>query len=431
MTMHRWPTPPGTLEPGSITRHQAAQLLKLARSGAGEVVAEAIDWAYAAMPDRAIVHRLKIRSLLRNGNHESADAAIAQSLLLYPVDPVLSTMRAERLLAKGQLESASREIGLVLARHPERPTALALGADIARRRGDTAQAIALLERAVDVRSEDAALRIALIEALLDDEEHVRAARELALLIDPPALLEARVLRACGQLIDALARLEAEWSAGENGEHADLVASGIVELLEITGQLDRLERFVTELTVDHPGALSRAAEACLVLGRFEDAMRLGAALLRRRAFVPMGRGILLVAATLKGSFGVAERAARQLSTSERTIDRITLAELWRRGMIGRLISRATTLDTENAGRHPSVLATLAQSAGELFRELLTDAEIASNPGEAAELIHQIRLCEPSMPQRPDVQTATSAAPEALANELGQQVEETSSGVRRAA
>ena len=51
MSREPWPAPPGGPETGSISREQAAQLLRLARSGQGEVVSEAADWAYAAMPD--------------------------------------------------------------------------------------------------------------------------------------------------------------------------------------------------------------------------------------------------------------------------------------------------------------------------------------------------------------------------------------------
>lgn len=394
MSRHRWPNPPDLVDAGSISRAQAAQLLKLARSEGGDVVTEAIDWAYAAMPERAIVQRLKARSLMQTGYFEAADAVIAQALLLYPTDPVLSVLRAERLLAKGQLESAAREVNLVLANHPRRPTALALGATIAMKRCDYETAVQLFERAVEARPLDQALRLQLIEALLAGEKHVQAARQFASLTNPPALLEARVLKAQGRHIDALTRLEDEWAGELEGEHADEVAAAIVETLETIGQLERLEQFVSELTTAHPRAIARAAETYLILGRFEDAMRLGGQLLRRRAFVPIGRGILLVAATMHGNFGVAQRAARQLVTSELTIDRISLAELWRRGMIGKLICRNTSLATvENSARH-STLATLAQSAADQFRELLAEAEAAGNTAEAAELLAQIRLCHGS-------------------------------------
>jgi tetratricopeptide (TPR) repeat protein len=391
MSSQHLPEPHATLAAGSISRQQAAQLLKLARGIGGDVVAEAVDWAYAAMPDRAIVQRLKARSLLRTGQLEEADALIAQALLIYPTDPVLSTMRAERLLAKGRLGSATSEIDLVIAQHPDRPSALALGATIAAKHGDHVRAIALLERAVEVRPLDMQIRIQLIEAMLAGVEPVQAAHQIAFLADPPALLEARVLHAEGRALDALARLETEWSCAPVGEQADEIAAAIVDLLEEVGRLETLQQFANTLDTSHPKALARAAQAWLVLGRFDEAIAMGAQLLKRRAFVPIGRGILLVAATMKGNFGIARRVVRQLITSELTIDRISLADLWRRGIIGKLICTHTALGAIGTNGHHSVLSSLAQSAAELFREQLAEAEASANPTEAADLMHLIRQC----------------------------------------
>jgi DNA-binding SARP family transcriptional activator len=270
-----------------------------------------------------------------------------------------------------------------------------------------------MERAVELRPFDESMRLQLIEALLAHGAHVQAARQLAHLPDPPALLEARVFKAQGRLIDALARLERAWHEHSDGANSDEIAAAIIELAEDVGQLETLERFVSALDVSHPRALARAAEACLVLGRFDDAMRLGAALLKRREFVPMGRGILLVAATMNGSFGVAQRAARQLITSERTIDRLSLADLWRRGMIGRLISKHMALDASARTNHHSVLLTMAQSAAALFREQLAEAEARGQAAEAAELMHQIRLCS-GQGARPSEVVASEPAP-ALSDE----------------
>jgi len=408
------------MDPGLVSRRQAAQLLKLARHGSGDVVSEAVDWAYAAMPDRVIVQRLKVRSLLRTGQFESADALLAQALLIYPTDHVLSTMRAERLLHKGRLESAAREIELVLAHHPERPSALSLGAEIASRQGDRARALALLQRAVDARPFEAPRRIQLIEALLADEQTVQAVHHLAYLSDPPALLEARVMHAQGCTIDALARLQREWNTSMESDHADHVAAAIVSLLEEIGRLDELERFVNEFDTSHPRAIAKAAESWLMLGRFEEAAQLGAMLLKRRAFVPIGRGVLLVASTMRGNFGLAQRVVRQLVTSELTIDRISLAELWRRGTIGRLVRNGTSLTSAQAHASQGVLSTMAQSACELFREQLAEAEAESDTAAMAELMHFVRLCtlkpraerapraeQITMPALPEQKVATPA------------------------
>lgn len=399
MTRDPLPNPPGTLDAGSLTRTQAAQLLKLARQTGGDVVTEAIDWAFAAMPDRPAVQRLKVRSLMRTGELEAADALLAQALLVYPIDPVLSLLRAERLLAKGRLQSAAREVELVLGRQPDRPSALALGAEVAMKQADHRRAVHFLERALQVRPFETAHRMRLVEALLADSRGAQAALQLAHLTNPPALLEARVLRALGRAIDALARLQQEWNHGAKGERADGIAAGIVELLEETGRIDELDRFVTTLGTSHPRALASAAEAWLMLGRFEEAVELGAKLLRRRAFMPTGRGVLLVATTMLGNFGLAQRVVRQLIASERTIDRISLADLWRRGMIGRLIRTHTAL-MQNAAPTRSGLESLADSATALFREQLVRAEAAGNEHAVTELTHLIRQCT----QRPNADRA---------------------------
>lgn len=405
--------PSGATDGGAMSRHQAAQLLKLARTqGGGDVVNEAIDWAFAAMPDRAIVQRLKIRSLMRTGQFEAADALLAQALLIYPLDPVLSVLRAERLLSRGRPDSATREIELVLARHPHRTSALAVGARIASSIGDHVRASLLLERAVSLRPADASLRAQYIEALLAKGEPVQAARQLAYLYDAPATLEARVLRAQGRAVDALARLQAEWRLAKESASADELASMIIDLLEETGRLEELERFASSLEPTCPAALARAAQTWLALGRFDDALALGGQLLKRRAFVPIARGIVLVAATMKGNFGLAQRVVRQLITSTLTIDRISLAELWRRGMIGRFIVKHTALGKPSEGVEKSVLATYAQAAAELFREQLADVEMAADPAETAELLHLIRLCSLAATSAPMAVPAEAAAEPAL-------------------
>ena len=98
----------------------AAQLLNLARTAAPEKRDDAVDWAFAAMPDHKHPRLLKIRQLLDARDCQAADALLTQGLLQRPTDPSLSLLRAESLLIQGKARAANREIRLVLRRRSSR-----------------------------------------------------------------------------------------------------------------------------------------------------------------------------------------------------------------------------------------------------------------------------------------------------------------------
>ncbi|MHC4969245.1 MAG: hypothetical protein ACYTF4_11575, partial [Planctomycetota bacterium] len=212
----RSPSAPATVRDGrdDLGRERAARLLRDARrlgpegrqNLAGTDADEAVEWAYSTMPDSLGARRLKIQMLLRQGNLEAADTLIAQGLLQRPTNASLSYLRARSLFAQGKLAPARRELRLVLAKRPRHRGTLELAGRVAFGLGDRRCTVALLERAERRRPDDG-IRSLLTEVWLESGRPDMARAVLRRMAAPTALLQARVLRAEGRLLEARETLE--------------------------------------------------------------------------------------------------------------------------------------------------------------------------------------------------------------------------------
>ncbi|MHC4785394.1 MAG: tetratricopeptide repeat protein [Planctomycetota bacterium] len=274
----RSPSAPATVRDGrdDLGRERAARLLRDARrlgpegrqNLAGADADEAVEWAYSTMPDSLGARRLKIQMLLRQGNLEAADTLIAQGLLQRPTNASLSYLRARSLFAQGKLAPARRELRLVLAKRPRHRGTLELAGRVAFGLGDRRCTVALLERAERRRPDDG-IRSLLTEVWLESGRPDMARAVLRRMAAPTALLQARVLRAEGRLLEARETLEKAARNAATSDRAD-ITTGLISLLEETSDLQRLRRTLEPVGIDQPAVLARAGLSWLGMGAFHTA-----------------------------------------------------------------------------------------------------------------------------------------------------------------
>ncbi|MHC4108417.1 MAG: tetratricopeptide repeat protein, partial [Planctomycetota bacterium] len=202
-------------QPANLDRKDAAGLLRAARAVATDNDAEAIDWAFLAMPDSIPARRLKIEYLLRQGDNDLADALIAQGLLQHPTNPSLALLRARRLYAQGETREAEGELHMVLAARPHHCGTLELAGRVSAELGDASLAVKFLRQAAAERAGNDRVAGLLVQSLIDAGYADRAAEALRRMVRPPAGLKARVLRAMGRLLEAVELLETASHAGDS------------------------------------------------------------------------------------------------------------------------------------------------------------------------------------------------------------------------
>jgi tetratricopeptide (TPR) repeat protein len=366
---------------------------------------DAVEWAYATMPRSLAARRLKIQVLLRQGNLEAADALIAQGLLQRPTNASLSYLRARSLFAQGKLEPAGRELRLVLAQRPRHRGALELAGRVARGLGDARRAVALLERAEHRRPDDH-IRSLLVEAWLAAGRPNMARKVLRRMAAPTPLLRARVLQAAGRLLEARELLEAAAADTAASDHADVMTE-LIDLLESASDLQRLRRALEPVDVDRPAVLARAGTAWLAMGAFHTAAVRMSKLARVRGHRAPALLVLTVAAAMVNRTRLASRALQRLRRIDEPITRKTVAEVWGRGLLGRLLLDQCSARKAGADPHTGRLQRLLQDASEVFEQELAVA--GASPGrQQHDLQRHLAVCR-QVSAEADDEVADSPAP----------------------
>jgi tetratricopeptide (TPR) repeat protein len=355
----------------SLDRAAAAVLLRDAYRARSDDADDAVGWAYSTMPESLGARRLKIEMLLRQGNFEAADTLIAQGLLQRPTNASLSYLRAWSLFAQARLAPAGRELRLVLAKRPRHRGALELAGRVAHGLGDARRAVHLLERAERRRPDDD-LRSLLTEAWLDGGRPDMARSVLQRMTAPTALLQARVLRAEGRLLEARETLEQAAGDAAAGDHTDIMAA-LIELLEEASDLQRLRRILEPVGADRPAVLARAGMGWLAMGAFHTAAVRMAKLARVRGYRASALVVLMVAAAMINRPRLANRALQRLRRVAESIEPNMVAEAWGRGLLGRLL--LDQCSARKAGSDPPTgrLQELLREASNVFEEALVPGE----------------------------------------------------------
>jgi tetratricopeptide (TPR) repeat protein len=349
-------------------RQSAARLLREARIHDAD---EAVDWAYSTVPDSLGARRLKIRMLLRQGNLEAADTLIAQGLLQRPTNASLSELRARSLFAQGKLAPANRELRLVLAQRPRHRATLELAGRVAFGLGEHGRAASLLERAERRRPDDG-IRSLLTEVWLEAGRPDRARAALRRMVAPTALLQARVLRAEGRLLEARETLEKAAASAATGDRAE-ITTGLISLLEETSDLQRLRRTLQTVDIDQPAVLARAGLSWLGMGAFHAAAVQMAKLARVRGHRAQALVVLTVAAAMINRMRLANRAMTRLRRTPEPVEPGIVAEAWGRGLLGRLLLDQCSARKAGSDPHTGRLQQLLADASGVFAEALASGE----------------------------------------------------------
>jgi len=380
----RAPRAPATVRPGrdGLDRQAAARLLRDARplgpEGRQNLAGtdarnadEAVEWAFTTIPDSLGARRLKIQMLLRQGNLEAADTLIAQGLLQRPTNASLSYLRARSLFAQGKLAPASRELRLVLAKRPRHRGTLELAGRVAFGLGDRRRAVPLLERAERRRPDDG-IRSLLTEVWLEGGRPDMARAALRRMAAPTALLQARVLRAEGRLLEARETLEKAAESAATSDRAD-ITTGLISLLEETSDLQRLRRTLESVGTDQPAVLARAGLSWLGMGAFYTAAVQMSKLARVRGYRAQALVVLTVAAAMVNRTRLASRALARLRRTPEPIEPRTVAEAWGRALLGRVLLDQCSARKAGSDPHTGRLQQLLRDASGVFEEALASGE----------------------------------------------------------
>jgi tetratricopeptide (TPR) repeat protein len=371
----------------AINRLDASRLLRAARASGRGKGCDAVDWAFAALPESRAACRLKIACLLADGDYETADGLIARGLLARPDDVSLMQQRVECLLGRGLAFRASVEVKLLLRRRPEHGSALAACGRVAAALGNWPRAIELLQSAAQRLPEDDSIRCALVRALLAGGRASEAAAEHSLLVDPPVMLSVAALRAQSRLLEAAELLEA--SLARNSDDRQALLCELISVLEETGNWPRLQAVVERIDSATPKAAIRAARSWLMMGAFRHAATAAAKVLRRDRLNAEALAVLIVSAMMLGRARFAGRALKRLrACCDGPIDRVMI-DPWRRAMGGRLMIESW--DARLAGADPSAsrLRCLLQSAAEVFQDEL--GRRGGRDGDRLDLMRRRNLC----------------------------------------
>lgn len=365
-------------QPSTLDRKDAAGLLRAARAVTTGDDGEAIDWAFLAMPDSIPARRLKIEHLLRQGDNDLAGTLIAQGLLQHPTNPSLTLLRARRLYAQGKVRQAEAELRMVLAARPHHCGTLELAGRVSAELGEASRAVEFLRQAAAERAGNDRVTGLLVQSLLDGGYADRAAGAMRRMDRPPTRLKARVLRAMGRLLEAVELLETAPPAGDSPEGPDDAFCELVDTLEEAVDLRRLRVTLDGIDLTRPTALARAGRAWLLLGEFRTAVVQMARLARLPQHRRDALAVLVVAAAMLDRLSLAERAVCRLQLTEEGIDAGSMADVWRRGSMGRLLLDQRTAGRTGSDPSPSQLDWLLKASadalgGELAAAGPTDRE----------------------------------------------------------
>jgi hypothetical protein len=233
--------------------------------------------------------------------------------------------------------------------------------------GEARRAAAHFERAEERRPDDE-IRSMLVEAWLADNRPEMARRVLERMTAPPTLLRAGVLRAEGRVLEARETLEHAARDPTADEH-EAVMCALIDLLEVTSDLQRLRRILAPADTRHPAVLARAGLAWLAMGAFHTAVVLMARLARVPGYRADALVVLMVAAAMANRPRLAGRALGRLRCIGEPIDQKAVAEAWGRGLLGRVL--VDQCSTRKAGSDPQAgrLQQLLRDASQVFEEAL--------------------------------------------------------------
>ena len=205
------------LDPLARAQPQAAQVhcergLALAQAGRGEDAVEALRRALALRPAMPEAWRALADHLRATGDSDGADAAYLQSVRHASQSPEL--MRAAEALAANRLPEAEHQLKTRVALHPTDVAALRMLAELAVRVGRNAEALALLERCLELAPGFREARHHYALVLHREQQPERALDELdRLLADEPRhpggrTLKAAILCRLGDYAEGIALYEA-------------------------------------------------------------------------------------------------------------------------------------------------------------------------------------------------------------------------------
>jgi tetratricopeptide (TPR) repeat protein len=345
-------------------RKAAADVLRAARRASPEGASELLDSLLLVHSPSRPMQRLKIRLSLDAGHVDEADAWTARALLLWPVDPSLMLLRGHVLAARGRWQEADAEVTAVMGMRPHHCGAIRLAARIASALGEHQRAVALLDRVAERQPAGENVPEHLAETLLDAGDLPRAAAVAESIVPRNALLLARIRRAQGRMLDAVELIEGRLAMCDTRSETDRCLGLLIAILEEAGDVHRVRETVLRIEPQHSSASLCAALALLGLGEFAAAARRLATLIRTDSCSRPALHALAVAATLMGRVRLAQRALRRLWRTREGVDRPTMLECWRRGLLGRLMREQ---HSPSAGRDPGsgILPALLESAVKVF------------------------------------------------------------------
>lgn len=381
-----------------IDRIEAARLLQTARRGGwhSPEAADAIDWAFVAMPESRTARRLKIDQLLHHGDFNAADALITQGLTAHPGDPALSLLRARRLFDTGRLPAAARELKRALVRRPHHSATLALAGTVDRLLGNWHAAARLLRRSLV--NCNAGNRQAISRELFLSLFDGRAVDEAQAVLDQmplaPPDLTAKLLCALRRPLEAAEILKHALRDRPDPARSQALLCQLIDLLEEIGDRKQLASLLETITIDHPQALRCAGQAWLSLGLFRRSIGAMRALSHNQPHRRAALTILLVAAALAERSRLAHRALRQLQLTLEGIDVQIMADAWRRGLLGRIVTEQQRSGGAGADPSSSQLLVFLNNAVRVFDVELDSATATSGP-ERVELRRFRSLCLSAM------------------------------------
>lgn len=376
---------------GTIDRIQAATLLQEARNAKDSVANDAIDRAFAQLPDSPGAKSLKIKQLINQDDLDEAGAVIAQGLLQRPTNASLTLLRAQVLFAQGKYDDCAHELRLLLLNRPKHFASLVLAGQIAIANDAPLRAASYFMRASS-RPLSNRETLKLLANALNEAGQVREARKVLERITPrPLFLTAKILKAEGRLLEAADTFEA--AAGNSvGSHREAAICELIAVLEEIGDMPRLKRILEPIDKSTPIALVRAGQAWLWLGAFKTALVRMASLSKVPGFICPALTIGLVASSMLNRHRLSERILEKLRTGESPADNQAMAQAWCCGLMGRLL--LAQCDPKQAGADPRTgqLGLLLQDAVKIFDQQLGEHDDSLTASQLAELEHHRTVCQ---------------------------------------
>jgi hypothetical protein len=185
---------------------------------------------------------------------------------------------------------------------------------------------------------------------------------------PSAVLQARVLRAEGRLLEARETLEKAAGSNATGNRAE-ITTGLISLLEETSDLQRLRRLLERVDIDQPAVLARAGMSWLAMGAFHTAAVRMSKLARVRGHRAQALVVLTVAAAMVNRTRLANLALARLRRTPEPIEPNVVADAWGRGLLGRVLLDQCSARKAGSDPHTGRLSQLLKDASGVFEEAL--------------------------------------------------------------